>query len=440
MKKNFQRYMMLALLVLASIVLFGCAKDSAPAATTAPAPAATPAATVVPAPAPTPAPAPVVVPKYQDGIYFAMDEAFGSSGWKEAVTITVQGGKIVSADWNGVNVNGGVDKKTYDKAGKYNMVTYGKAQAEWYQQAEKAEAYLLATQDPAKITYSDAEGHTDDIAGVSVHVSAFFKLADKALAAGPVGRGPYADGTYFAIDADFPASGWKEYVSITVLNGRIAAVNWSGVNKTGDEKKAYDKAGKYNMVAYGKAQAEWYQQAEKVEAYLVANQDAKALTYKDAEGRTDDIAGVSIHVAPLFELVEKALAAGPVSMGKYTDGGYYASEEAFSTSGWKGFVSLMVVNGNIVSVNWSGVNAAGDDKKAFDMAGKYNMVAYGKAIDEWYVQAGRVEQHLVKVQDAKKISLKDESGHTDDISGATITINDFLALVDKALAAGVKKY
>jgi Na+-translocating ferredoxin:NAD+ oxidoreductase RnfG subunit len=68
------------------------------------------------------------------------------------------------------------------------------------------------------------------------------------------------------------------------------------------------------------------------------------------------------------------------------------------------------------------------------------MVAYGKAIDEWYVQAGRVEQHLVKVQDAKKITLKDESGHTDDISGATITINDFVALVVKALAAGAKKY
>ncbi len=144
-----------------------------------------------------------------------------------------------------------------------------------------------------------------------------------------------------------------------MLNGRIAAVNWSGVNKTGDEKKAYDKAGKYNMVAYGKAQAEWYQQAEKVEAYLVANQDAKALTYKDAEGRTDDIAGVSIHVAPLFELVEKALAAGPVSMGKYTDGGYYASEEAFSTSGWKGFVSLMVVNGNMSASTGAGSKRRG---------------------------------------------------------------------------------
>ncbi len=443
MKKNFPRFMMLALLVLASIALFSCVKDTAPATTT-PAPAATPAAAVAPAPtpAPTPAPAPAPAPvqKYQDGIYFAMDEAFGSSGWKETATVTVQGGKIVSADWNGVNIKGGVDKKTYDKAGKYNMVAFGKAQAEWYQQAEKAEAYLIASQDPAKITYKNAEGNTDDIAGVSVHVSAFFNLAAKALAAGPVGRGPYADGAYFAIDADFPASGWKEYVSLTVLNGRIAAVNWSGVNKTGDEKKAYDKAGKYNMVAYGKAQAEWYQQAEKVEAYLVAKQDAKTLTYKDAEGRTDDIAGVSIHVSPLFALAEKALASGPVSMGKYADGGYYASEEAFSTSGWKGFVSLLVANGNIVSVNFSGVNAAGDDKKAFDMAGKYNMVAYGKAIDEWYVQAGRVEQHLVKVQDVKKITLKDESGHTDDISGATITINDFIALVNKALAAGAKKY
>ena len=379
------------------------------------------------------------VTSYADGIYYAMDEAFASSGWKETVTLTVKGGKITDADWNGVNLAGGVDKKTYDQSGKYNMVKFGKAHSEWYQQAEKAEAYLIANQDPTSISYKDSEGHTDDIAGVSIHVNAFFELAAKALAAGPVGRGSYADGAYFAIDESFGSSGWKEYVSVTVLNGRIASVNWSGVNKTGDDKKAFDIAGNYNMVKFGKAQAEWYQQAQKAEEYLIAKQDLKAITYSDKEGHTDDIAGVSIHVNSLYTLVEKALASGPVSLGPYADGGYYASEEAFSSSGWKGFVSLFVKNGNLVSVNWSGVNEAGEDKKQFAADGKYGMVKASALGKEWHEQASAVEAYLLVTQDPKKISYTDESGHTDAIAGASMHVQDFFTLVEKALASGVKK-
>ncbi|MDD3057357.1 MAG: hypothetical protein EOM32_10110 [Spirochaetia bacterium] len=425
----------LAALALLSLVVFaGCskseAKTAAPSAAAAPAPAA-PAAEPVAKPA---------SPAYQDGIYFAMDDSFASSGWKETVTLTVSGGKIVDADWNAVNIAGGADKKTYDKAGKYNMVKFGKAQGEWYQQAEKAEAHLLATQDPAAISYKDAEGHTDDIAGVSVHVNAFFELAQKALAAGPVGRGPYADGAYFAIDEAYPNSGWKEYVSLTVLNGRIAGVNWSAVNRNGDDKKAYDKAGKYNMVKFGKAQDEWYVQAEKTENHLIATQDLKAITYKDAEGHTDDIAGVSVHVNSLYALVEKALANGPVALGPFANGGYYATEAEFGSSGWKGFVSLFVSNGNLVNVYWSAVDKDNRDKQTVAKEGGYGMIKASTIGKEWHEQAAAVQSHLLSTQDPKKINYKDEKGHTDDIAGATVHVNDFYALVEQALANGAKKY
>jgi len=123
---------------------------------------------------------------------------------------------------------------------------------------------------------------------------------------------------------------------------------------------------------------------------LIATQDPKKITYKDDQGHSDDIAGVSIHVNALFNLVEKALAAGPTKLGKYADGGYYASEDAFA-NGWKGYASLFVSNGNIVSVYWSALNEANEDKKAYDMAGKYNMVKFGKAHAEWYQQADKAE-------------------------------------------------
>jgi major membrane immunogen (membrane-anchored lipoprotein) len=422
-------------ILLFSVVLLatGCSKKEAVSEVAAPAPAVQEKA-AAPSPVQT-----VATGKYTDGIYFAMDEAFPSSGWKETVTLTVQGGKIVSADWNAININGGADKKTYDKAGKYNMVKFGSAQADWSVQAAKAEAYLIASQDPAKISYKDNEGHTDDIAGVSVHVNAFFNLAAKALAAGPVGRGSLADGAYFAIDEAYGSSGWKEYVSLTVLNGRIAGANWSGVNKTNEDKKAVDKSGNYNMVKFGGAQADWYLQAEKAEAYLIANQDFANLSYKDEEGHTDDIAGVSVHVSSFAKLVEEAIAAGPVAIGAYADGTYAATDEAFGSTGWKETVSLFVSNGNIVSVNWSGVNEKGDDKKQYSADGSYGMVAYSDATVEWHEQAAKVEAYLLSTQDSAKVSYKDSEGHTDDIAGASIHVSSFFTLVDKALASGVVK-
>ncbi|MDK2933851.1 MAG: hypothetical protein PWP27_1661 [Clostridiales bacterium] len=90
------------------------------------------------------------------------------------------------------------------------MKEKGGAQAEWHEQAEKAEAYLLKTQDPTKITYTDDEGHTDLISGATIHVKEFFDLAKKALDNGPVGRGQYKDGAYHAEEKDFnQKTGWK---------------------------------------------------------------------------------------------------------------------------------------------------------------------------------------------------------------------------------------
>jgi hypothetical protein len=62
------------------------------------------------------------------------------------------------------------------------MVEKGGAQAEWHEQAKAAEAYLLEVQDPTAIEYTDDEGHTDAISGVSIHVIEFFDLVEKALA------------------------------------------------------------------------------------------------------------------------------------------------------------------------------------------------------------------------------------------------------------------
>ncbi|MFB1051099.1 FMN-binding protein [Paraliobacillus sp. JSM ZJ581] len=249
--------------------------------------------------------------EYEDGIYFAQEDSFSEeSGWKYMVTLEVEDGKIVSADWNGAHKSAGDDKDTVSANGEYGMVENGGAQAEWHEQAEKVEAHLVETQDPTEIEYTNDEGATDAISGVTIKVGTFFTLAEKALADGPVEKGAYKDGAYHAEEADFSEeSGWKYTVDLTVVNGNVVAADWNGVHKDGgDDKDTVSANGEYGMVENGGAQAEWHEQAEKVEAHLVETQDPTEIEYTNDEGATDAISGVTIKVGTFFTLAEEALA------------------------------------------------------------------------------------------------------------------------------------
>ena len=249
----------------------------------------------------------------KDGLYFAQDAGFGSNGWKAQVVLTVKSGKVTAANWNGVsNIAGAADKKSYDKAGKYGMVKFGKAQAEWYQQAEKVEAYLVKSQDLAFAKYTNAEGSTDAISGASIHVKEFFDLVKKATAAGPVAKGPHAkDGWFYAEQAAFDAkTGWKDTVLVTVVNGRIVDVVWNGISSDTKKKSKIVESvsGAYGLVKIGKAQAEWHEQTARAEAALVAAQDPAKIKVK-ADGKPDAITGVSIAISDFLKLALEALKA-----------------------------------------------------------------------------------------------------------------------------------
>ncbi|MNJ57113.1 hypothetical protein D3C77_526910 [compost metagenome] len=60
------------------------------------------------------------------------------------------------------------------------MVANGGAQAEWHEQAAKAEQYLIEKQDPAAASFDD-EGKTDAVSGVSITLKSYFDLTAKAL-------------------------------------------------------------------------------------------------------------------------------------------------------------------------------------------------------------------------------------------------------------------
>jgi major membrane immunogen (membrane-anchored lipoprotein) len=225
----------------------------------------------------------------QNGFYFAQARQY-VGGWRDQVVLRVQGGKITSANWNSVGLGAGLpDRKAAAKAGKD---TSG-----WAAQAEKAEAFLVSSQN----------SNAASVAGVTIPVEPFFTLVKNALAAGPVPKGIYGkDGWYYA---QTPAADSFQTINtavITVVNGTIKDVLWNGIlqMKVPDPSKINTSvAGGYPMKA---TQGAWQVQATKAAAALVNVQDPAKIVVK-ADGKTDAIAGVTIQVKGFLTAASLAL-------------------------------------------------------------------------------------------------------------------------------------
>lgn len=117
-------------------------------------------------------------PVYQDGVYTATTGEYDSGGWQDVVSVTVEGGQIIEAEWDAINKEG-QSKKELSESGQYGMKAGG-ARSEWHEQAESLEAELIRQQDPAKIGVKE-NGKTDSVSGVSIAVDGFVELANQAL-------------------------------------------------------------------------------------------------------------------------------------------------------------------------------------------------------------------------------------------------------------------
>jgi len=248
--------------------------------------------------------------KVKDGFYFAQDDKYSSSGWKEQVIVEVKGGKIVDVTWNGVsNLAGAKDKANYAAAGKYGMAKASKIKAEWDVQAKAAAAYLVKTQD-VNFAKFDKDGKTDAITGATMTVSGFYSLVKKALASTPVAKGVYKDGWYYAEQKDFDkSSGWKDTALVTVVNGSIVDVVWNGIYKDTTKKSKIVEAvqGRYGMAKAAK-KGEWNVQANAVEAAIVKVGDPVKIAMK-ADGTSDAISGASIHLTVVALAIDALKAA-----------------------------------------------------------------------------------------------------------------------------------
>lgn len=288
-----KRILSLSLVLMLVLSMAACAPK-------APAPSAAPSA-----PADSAAPSEPAAPAegLKDGTYKAQSLGFDKSGYQYFVELTVKDGKIANAVCDAVDAEN-VLKSTLSKEGKYDMKNNGLL---WHEQAEAYAAKLVEVQDPAAIPLN-AEGKTDAITGVSVTVSEFAKLAERALnQAKGEPQGPLKDGEYTEEMADFDEkSGYKESVTIKVEDGLIVSANWDATHKDGgDTKKVLSVAGDYDMKNDG---LKWHEQAEAMENALLYHQDASKIAVS-SDGMTDAVTGVSVHVNAFVELAQKAISA-----------------------------------------------------------------------------------------------------------------------------------
>ncbi len=112
------------------------------------------------------------------------------------------------------------------------------------------------------------------------------------------------------------------------------------------------------------------------------------------------------------------------------DGVYRATGER-DDGGFADMVEITVAGGEIVAVNWDGLNTAGQTKKELSKAGQYVMSETGLP---WHQQAEIMEQALLHTQDPAALIYNPDTGRTDAYTGATIRVTPFVRLATQALS------
>ena len=228
-------------------------------------------------------------------------------------------------------------------------------------------------------------------------------------------------------------------------------------------KTKYEMGAGYNMVAYGGATKEWFEQADAFEALCVGKTATEVLALVvNGDKGTDEVlaAGCTITVNEMALAVEKAVknakestatAADTLKLATFTEltskdatedaAGQQKLETSFVAVALDGEDKVKGADVDCVQVAF-GFDAAGkstfDASKAVlskrELGDGYNMVAYGGAKLEWYAQADAFEGAIVgkTVSEIKALMGSDLKGNEEIIgAGCTIMISGFVYAMEK---------
>lgn len=228
-------------------------------------------------------------------------------------------------------------KTKYEMGKDYNMVAYGGATKEWFEQADAFEGVVAGkTLDEVKALIADAGKGTDEVisAGCTIAISDFVNAIEKAYNAAAESTVTAADTlkvTAYTSQTNEDATADKDGKSALETYVFAAAVNAEGkvVTSTSDCVAidfTFTAAGKstldttkavqskrelgdnYGMVAYGNAAKEWYAQADAFDANCEGKTAAEiaGLMGNDGKGvEAVQTAGCTIYVNGLVKAAAK---------------------------------------------------------------------------------------------------------------------------------------
>ncbi len=227
-------------------------------------------------------------------------------------------------------------KTKYELGADYNMVAYGGAVKEWFEQADAFEALVVGkTLDEVKALVADANKGTEEVinAGCTIMIHEFVGAIEKAYAAAT---------TEVSADAALKVSVATEqtltdateekdgsnkiavnvFAAATTADGKVAAASSDCVEvsftftaegvSTLDTTKAVvskkDQGADYGMVAYGGAAKEWFDQAAAFDAACIGKttEEIAGLIGEDGKGVEEvQAAGCTIYVTGFVKAATK---------------------------------------------------------------------------------------------------------------------------------------
>lgn len=241
--------------------------------------------------------------------------------------------------------------------------------------------------------------------------------------------------TYETLYDPTGAKGDVIVVDLDFENGEPVKVAVDVRQEDGSMKKQAAAEGKYVMKEGEKHH--WGEQIEMLENFLNENKvDVSKVTLTNDAGNTDAVSGVTIKVGAYIDAIKDVIDA--VKEGKELEEGFTGvktGELDYDTTGKKKDVIMTKVvfnHGKPVAVKIDVKQEDGSMKKQAAAEGKYVM----KEGEEhnWGEQIELLEKFIAENNfDLSKVTLTNDEGNTDAVSGVTIKVGRYLEAVQAVL-------
>lgn len=199
-----------------------------------------------------------------DGTYQAAYDSYDRNGWKPQLTLTVRGGRIVSAAYDYVDRNGQM-KSRNDAYGTQMKSVSGVSPAE---AAETLNERIVELQSVP----------VEAVTGATTSSRHFNELASAAVAQARSGSAEPVvlplDETYTVQAAEPDERGWRAVLSVRYEDGNIASVDYDEVNAQNQKKSADTAYAERMKAASGVSHTEAY---ERLERQLLETQNPEEL-------------------------------------------------------------------------------------------------------------------------------------------------------------------